>query len=194
MEDITEGPGIFGPDSHTAKAQKWLKGLCHWHRVFVDLRSNGAIARLLAPRQLQIKVVESMPIADPTHQASLSETLIVLDPQNPDFEKIARNLLRHQTRHVIDDGGPGIVLAGGRRGDEEWTRIFRGHVHCEAYLACDTQASLLMCLTPTSLGFELIYYSTAIDQGNRHLEAMLFLLCGVSRGTQPSPQICRVAG
>ncbi|KAG8993016.1 hypothetical protein FRB94_011104 [Tulasnella sp. JGI-2019a] len=100
VDDIIEDSGIFARDSHTGKVQKWLKGLCHWHRAFVDLGNKGAIVKLLAPRKLQIKVVEAMPIAEPTKQAPLSQTLMALRPLNQEFEKAARDSLRYQMQYA----------------------------------------------------------------------------------------------
>ncbi|KAG9027123.1 hypothetical protein FRB95_008120 [Tulasnella sp. JGI-2019a] len=143
VDDVIEDPGIFGRDTWTGKVQKWLKGLCHWHRAFVDLGSGGAVAHLLGPRQLRIEIVELMPITKPTQQAPLSKTLIALEPQNRGFAGVAQDSLRYQTQRAKDDGALGMVLAGDGSRDDEWIEMFTGHVHCEAYLACSqTQSSI----------------------------------------------------
>ncbi|KAG8985098.1 hypothetical protein FRB93_006107 [Tulasnella sp. JGI-2019a] len=142
VDDIIEDSGIFARDSHTGKVQKWLKGLCHWHRAFVDLGNKGAIVKLLAPRKLQIKVVEAMPIAEPTKQAPLSQTLMALRPLNQEFEKAARDSLRYQMQYAKGGGGMGMVLAGDGSCDKEWSQLFKGRAHCEAYLACDVETQI----------------------------------------------------
>ncbi|KAG8978948.1 hypothetical protein FRB94_012024 [Tulasnella sp. JGI-2019a] len=143
-DDINEDHRPFGQDSHTGKVQMWLKGLCHWHRASLDLGTTGNVTRFLAPRTLQINVVEVTPIAEPTIQASLSETLAELEPHNRGFQRTARQVLRNQMQYAVKrKGGPAKVLSDTDGGDGRWATEFWGRVHCEASLACGEDQELI---------------------------------------------------
>lgn len=157
-DGANEGSKVFPRDSHTAKVQGWFKVLCHWHRAFLDLDDGGSLARVLALRKFSIIIIEATPVTLPKQQASLSETLTALQPNDPEYVRRARNLLRNQAPKPTkpkpnDTEDPnvhvGTVLTG--KDDGQWVNAFWGRVHCEAHLAC-AQVSVIDVLDAHQFG------------------------------------------